>query len=100
VNAYATMGSELRNFQCSTLDELRQFIDRLDSLASVVEGQDKKWDGEFRDAWAALEEVYAVAIFRMQSTLASEDVELINASVAALADLVGAKLVEHERPTT
>ncbi len=51
-------------FQWTNLSRLKVFIDELDARASRIAGQNRDWDREFRRAWGALEETYAVMVDR------------------------------------
>lgn len=52
------------NYQWTSKSELRSLIDDLSIRANRLQGRDPEWDIRFRNAWAKLEETYAVMDFR------------------------------------
>jgi hypothetical protein len=91
---YSIMSELLRSAPPSALDGLRSLIHGLESLAVRVRGQDSIWDREFRDAWGALEVVYALSVDRGSATLCSEFELIVRSSIDKLRELVEAKITE------
>jgi hypothetical protein len=50
----------VESFQWRSASDFLYVIDCLDRYALRIQGQDPDWDRKFRDAWGALDEVYAV----------------------------------------
>src|SRR5438552_6557867 len=72
---YASMEEHLRRYEQGLID-LGSLIAGLDALLQRLEAADEGWRNGFRSKWGILEEVYAVALDRVEQGL-SPNVETI-----------------------
>jgi hypothetical protein len=62
---YALMEDHLRRYETGGTD-LGSLIAGLEALLQCLEAADESWKNEFRRKWGILEEVYAVALARVE----------------------------------
>ncbi len=73
---YQLMANYLHQFKKGQL-QLDRLINVLEALLEALQMPDEKWKENFRSEWWTLEQVYAVALDREQTTLSPEDHNLV-----------------------
>jgi hypothetical protein len=99
------MSDQLRHYEEGRID-LGSLLSSLDVLLACLETAEDTWIAQFRNAWAILEEIYAVALDKVEDGL-SPNVEttinkpdnrgLITQATAKLRQLLEERIQKEER---
>ena len=84
---YQLMAKSVQQFKEGELD-IYNLISIIEALLDVLQMADEKWKDDVRNEWWTLEQVYAVAVHKGQTTLSPEDIDLVLEAVENIDTLV------------